>query len=103
MEVGKRLFSEVVNWKAQNDLRGTFLEFPESSDLLSWRKVDFALLKTAVDRLSWWLYDLFDSKPESKSLCYVAVSDIRYWLIAIAASKTSSKVSSKQFISLNPW
>ena len=95
MVFGKRFIHQVIDKRAVEDPRGIYLEYPKSADLKVWRSVDFSTLKRAVDRVSWWIDDILKNcevHDGSRTFCYIGSSDIRYWLVAIAAEKTSSKV-----------
>jgi hypothetical protein len=94
-EIGKRLLTDLVDYYATTCPSDTFLEYPKSSKLDEWVTIDYETFKRAVDRMSWWLDDLFktaNGQTNARSVCYVARSDYRYFVLYIAAIRSNCKV-----------
>jgi hypothetical protein len=91
-EIGNRLLTDIVDYYAATKPKDIFIEYPKSSTLEEWVMIDYATFKKAVDRMSWWLDDLFKSgQSDTRAVCYIARSDFRYFVAMIAAIRSNCK------------
>ncbi|KAF2104323.1 acetyl-CoA synthetase-like protein [Rhizodiscina lignyota] len=90
MEIGRRTIHEVIDRNAAEEPTGVLIKYPQSSSFDAWTSISHKTFKNAVDRMAWWLADVLGSHG-SQVICYVGGFDIRYYLLTVAASKTSFK------------
>jgi hypothetical protein len=73
----------------------TWARFPESQQALGEGRlisVSFAALSNAINRLAWFIDAVLPQRDDLETIAYVGPSDIRYYILACAASKCRLKV-----------
>jgi hypothetical protein len=73
----------------------TWARFPESQQALEEGRlisVSFAALSNAINRLAWFIDAVLPQRDDLETIAYVGPSDIRYYILACAASKCRLKV-----------
>ena len=91
---GNRLLPITIDDIAENKPEKLFGCIPRTSDPRDgFVDVTFADFARAVDRAAWWLEESLGKSTTFETLAYLGPSDIRYFILAVAASKVGYKVS----------
>jgi acyl-coenzyme A synthetase/AMP-(fatty) acid ligase len=91
---GKRLLSATVDEIADKSPEKTFACISLTSNVKDgYRDVTFGDFARAVDRTAWWLEGLVGKSRTFETLAYIGPSDLRYFILMLAAPKVGYKVS----------
>lgn len=97
MIYGKRTLPAVIDDFASetpDSIWASFPTSPESFERGELYDVTFAALSNSISRLAWYLESKLGRSENFETICYLGPSDIRYFILAIAACKCGYKVSS---------
>jgi hypothetical protein len=91
---GKRLIPVTVDQIAHLTPNKTLACIPFTYDLKDgFRDVSFGDFARAVDRTAWWLESSLGKSTTFTTLAYIGPSDLRYFILIIAACKVGYTVS----------
>ncbi|KAI4143444.1 MAG: hypothetical protein LQ340_006997 [Diploschistes diacapsis] len=90
---GRRLLVSVIDQIAKDDPTKLYVRFPTGSDFSSeLRDVTYHDFARAIDKAAWWLKRTVGSGgPNFPTIAYLGPLDVRYNVLAIAATKASFK------------
>ena len=93
---GKRLLPHLVDERAASGHERAFASIPRTKSARDgYIDISYATLANAVNRLALWILEHVGSpRRPCETLVYLAPSDLRYQIIALAAAKTGFIVSS---------
>ncbi|CAK4026524.1 acetyl- synthetase [Lecanosticta acicola] len=94
MSHGNRTIPETIDRLALSHSDKVWARYPLSPEAFEqgeWHSVTFHQLANAIHRLAWRLSELFSEHADLETICYVGPSDIRYFILACAASKCRLK------------
>jgi acyl-CoA synthetase (AMP-forming)/AMP-acid ligase II len=84
----------VVDRLAAEKPQDLWVKAPGSSDgEADWHDVTWLQLARAVDAMAHWMETHLGSATENEPVAYMAIGDIRYPIVILAAMKTGYKVS----------
>jgi len=87
---GKRTLAGTIDEIASSSPHRVWARYPTSPEAFEhgeFRQVTFAILANAVNRLAWHLKTTLPDSRLGDSVAYIGPSDIRYFVLACAASK----------------
>jgi hypothetical protein len=95
--VGNTLFAQHVDNLARLQPNRPFVSFPKTNRLADgFRDITWRIFGNAVSRAAHWMGTLPEKRCEFETLAYFGDSDIRYFILVLAANKTGYKVSPLQ-------
>lgn len=93
MAYGERLVPQVIDELAKNRPNKPCFVLPRNNDFTEVEEVTFARLANAINRMTRWVLDTLGDGEGERTLCYIGPSDIRYYIMAVAACKAGWRVS----------
>jgi hypothetical protein len=92
---GNRLLPITIDDTAENNPERLFGCIPRTNDPKDgFLDITFADFARVIDRAAWWLEELLGKSTTFETLAYLGPSDLRYFILVVAASKVGYKVSS---------
>jgi len=104
MSCSQRTLPGTIDAIASESPARTWARFPESQESLEEGRlvsVSFAALSNAINRLAWILDGVLPERKHLETIAYIGPSDIRYYILACAASKCQLKVGCARPILMN--
>ncbi|MCJ1330754.1 hypothetical protein MMC10_007441 [Thelotrema lepadinum] len=90
---GRRLLPSLIDEIARDDPKRLFIRYPIISDFSQTRDVTYYDYARAIDKAAWWLEKTLGGKGvDFPTIAYTGPLDLRYHILAIAASKTFYKL-----------
>jgi acyl-CoA synthetase (AMP-forming)/AMP-acid ligase II len=94
---GNTLFVQHVDHLARIQPDKPFVSFPRTDTLSDgFRDITWGVFGNAVSRAAHWMDTLPSKRCDFETLAYFGDSDIRYFILVLAANKTGYKVSGLQ-------
>lgn len=96
MSHGTSTIPQAIDRLASESPNKIWLQFAASREALEEERltsIDFGTLANAIHRVAWYLARAVPGAGDLEStICYIAPSDVRYFIVACAASKARVKV-----------
>lgn len=93
MPPGRRLLLPLLERIAQTDPERVYASIPKTNYLKDgYTDVTYHELARAVHRAAGWLEDTFGRSSTFETLAYIGLSDIRYFILVLAAPYVGYKV-----------
>ncbi|RGP62903.1 acetyl- synthetase [Fusarium sporotrichioides] len=88
VQYGRRLIPQLISERAEQEPTKIFASIPISNKPESgFTDVSYSTLAKAVDRASWWLYEIMAHSRSQEVLAYMGPNDLRYPIFVVAAMK----------------
>ncbi|KAL9117063.1 MAG: hypothetical protein Q9187_006405 [Circinaria calcarea] len=95
---GHVLIADQLDSLAQSDPDHVFASLPRSSTFAhGLYHITLRTLARAVDRAAWWLESTLGKSSDFETIAYIGPADLRYVILAIAATKVGYKVGFSVF------
>jgi hypothetical protein len=92
-DIGHASLVDALNYRASTEADRAFLSYSNAEDLQQCHSLNFATVKKAVDKMSWWLDALLKGEEHSqRTVCYLGATDVSYLFMYVAAVQTNCKV-----------
>lgn len=90
---GQRLLSAVIDERARNNHERPFASVPLTADVRDGlRDVSYRAFANAINRCARWLASNLGASTTFENLAYMGPSDMRYFILAMAAVKSGHVV-----------
>lgn len=90
---GKRLVPIIVDETAKANPGKVFASIPRTGDLKDgFVNVSFGDFARAINRTARWMEDVLGLCTTFETLAYIGTSDLRYYILMVAAAKVGYKV-----------
>ncbi|KIL84125.1 hypothetical protein FAVG1_12702 [Fusarium avenaceum] len=87
-QYGRRLIPQLISERAEREPSKVFASIPISNKPeFGFTDVSYATMAKAVDRASWWLYEIMARSRSQEVLAYMGPNDLRYPILVVAAMK----------------
>ncbi|CAD6591480.1 MAG: hypothetical protein ASARMPREDX12_005186 [Alectoria sarmentosa] len=94
-EYGRRLIPTLVDEIAASTPNRVYASIPRNQDFTGgFDDVTFRILARAVNRAAFWIENKLGKSAHFETIAYLGPMDLRYYIVALAATKVGYKVSS---------